>query len=80
MKIQLAEKAIQAARAAEVALYGKMAMVGQLEHEFREAQSILGEEVCSFQKTYAMLQNALVAAAQATYLVSSTGINFCQVV
>lgn len=41
MKSQLAEKALQAAKAAEAALAGKQSIVEQLEQEVREAEAVV---------------------------------------
>lgn len=47
MKAQLAEKAMQSAKAAEAALAGKEAIFEQMQEEVKEAQSVVKEETNS---------------------------------
>jgi len=63
VKAQLAEKAVQAAKAAEAALSGKEAMVEQLREEMKEARSVVQEETSSLQRAQ-INANAAVQAAQ----------------
>ena len=71
MKAQLADKAIQAAKAAEAALSGKQIIVDQLEEEIKEAQSVVREEAVSLQQTKANVNAAVHAARQSTQQVIS---------
>lgn len=65
MKTQLADKAVQAAKAAAVALAGKQAIVGQLQQEMKEAESVVAEESSSLQRVQANANVAVEAAKQA---------------
>lgn len=64
VKTQLAEKAVQAAKAAEEALTGKKVVVDQLQEEVREAQSVVQEESSSLEQEQANVNAALQAARQ----------------
>lgn len=64
MKTQLAEKAVQAAKAAEEVLTGKKVIVDQLQEEVREAQSVVQEESASMEQEQANVNAAVQAARQ----------------
>ncbi|XP_046629117.1 uncharacterized protein LOC124309493 [Neodiprion virginianus] len=64
VKAQLAEKAVQAAKAAEAALSGKEAIVEQLKGEVKEAESVVREEGVSLQQTQSNVKSAMEAAQQ----------------
>lgn len=64
MKTQLAEKAVQAAKAAEEVLSGKKVIVDQLQEEVREAQSVVQEESASMEQEQANVNAAVQAARQ----------------
>mgnify|MGYP004578331777 CR=1 FL=1 len=64
VKAQLAEKAVQAAKAAEEALTAKKVIVDQLQEEVREAQSVVQEESSSLEREQANVNAALQAARQ----------------
>lgn len=64
MKAQLAEKALQAARAAEAALSGKEAIVQQLEEEVRESETVVEEEMGSLQQAKSNVNAAIEAAKE----------------
>lgn len=66
----MAEKAEQAAHAAEAALEGKAAMVEQLQDELREAVDMVEEESRSCKDSQANLQAAMNALAQGSQLVN----------
>jgi len=51
IKLELAEKAFQSAKAAEAALMGKQMMVDQLEQEVQEADAVVEEETNSIHHT-----------------------------
>ncbi|TMW53844.1 hypothetical protein DOY81_001129, partial [Sarcophaga bullata] len=65
VKMQLAEKAMQAAKAAEAALAGKQEMVETLEQEVREAEIVLQEQSASLQNAQQNVQAAMQAYQQA---------------
>jgi len=64
VKAQLAEKAVQAAKAAEMALSGKEAMVEQLQEEVKEARSVVQEETSSLHRAQVNANAAVQAARQ----------------
>lgn len=64
MKTQLAEKAVQAAKAAEEVLSGKKVIVDQLQEEVREPQSVVQEESASMEQEQANVNAAVQAARQ----------------
>lgn len=64
VKAQLAEKAVQAAKAADEVLSGKEAMVKQLREEVNEARSVVQEETSSLQQAQANVNTAVQAAQQ----------------
>jgi len=64
VKTQLAEKALQAAKAANVALSGKEAMVAELREEVKEARSVVQEETSSLQRAQLNVNTAIQAAQQ----------------
>lgn len=65
VKTQLADKAIQAAKAAEAALVGKQALVEQLQREMKEAETVVAEEKSSLQQVQINADAAEEAAQQA---------------
>lgn len=65
VKAQLANKAIKAAQAAEAALAGKAAVVGQLQREMKEAETVIQEETISLQRMQTNANAAEQAAKQA---------------
>ncbi|TDG43379.1 hypothetical protein AWZ03_010201 [Drosophila navojoa] len=65
VKIQLAEKALQSARAAEAALAGKQQIMEQLEAEHREAEAVVQDVSNSLQNTQANAAAANDAANEA---------------
>ncbi|XP_011292421.2 plectin-like [Musca domestica] len=65
VKMQLADKALQAARAAEAALAGKQQIMEQLQQEVREAEAVVQEESLSLQNSQQNVQAAVKAAEQA---------------
>lgn len=70
VKAQLAEKAEQAAHAAEAALEGKIAMVEQLQEELKEAADLVEEQARSCKDSQTNLQAAMNALAQGSQLVN----------
>lgn len=60
----------------EAALSGKQVLVDQLEHEVREAEAVVQEEVASCQRTQTNMQIAFAAATQAGHMVSSNQARF----
>ncbi|XP_061387830.1 plectin-like [Musca vetustissima] len=64
VKMQLAEKANQAARAAEAALAGKQQIMEQLQQEVREAEAVVQEQSISLHNSQQNLQAAAKAAEQ----------------
>lgn len=66
VKSQLADKALQAAKAAEAALAGKQSIVEQLEQEVRDAEAVVQEEGSSLQHAQSNVNAAMQAAQQAT--------------
>lgn len=66
MKAQLADKALQAAKAAEAALAGKQSIVDHLEQEVRDAESVVQEEGSSLQHAQSNVNAAMQAEQQAT--------------
>ncbi|XP_023012938.1 uncharacterized protein [Leptinotarsa decemlineata] len=65
VKNNLASVAIGAAQAAQAALVGKQALVGNLKAQLAEAQSQLQVEIAQYQQTEAAVRAAEEAAAQA---------------
>jgi len=61
IKLELAEKAFQSAKAAEAALMGKQMMVDQLEQEVQEADAVVEEETNSIHHTEANMNAAVDA-------------------
>ncbi|XP_026836248.1 uncharacterized protein LOC26526541 [Drosophila erecta] len=61
IKMELAEKAFQSAKAAEAALMGKQMMLDQLEQEVHEASAVIEEETNSIQHTEANMNAAVEA-------------------
>ncbi|XP_044778381.1 uncharacterized protein LOC27209016 isoform X1 [Drosophila simulans] len=61
IKMELAEKAFQSAKAAEAALMGKQMMVDQLEQEVQEASAVVEEESNSIHHTEANMNAAVEA-------------------
>lgn len=70
VKTQLAEKALQAAKAAEAALAGKQAVVEQLQQEVKEAEAVVAENTAAVHQQQAAVNAAVQAAQQATAQVS----------
>ncbi|KAH8347774.1 hypothetical protein KR084_000955, partial [Drosophila pseudotakahashii] len=66
IKMELAEKAFQSAKAAEAALMGKQMMVDQLEQEVQEADAVVEEETNSIHHTEANMNAAVDAVKVAT--------------
>ncbi|XP_016988706.2 glycine, alanine and asparagine-rich protein [Drosophila rhopaloa] len=66
IKLELAEKAFQSAKAAEAALMGKQMMVDQLEQELQEATAVVEEESSSIHRTEANMNAAVESARVAT--------------
>lgn len=64
-KFQLAEKAIQAAKASQAALSAKQSIVEQLERELRESEVVVQDLSSSIQQSEANANAALRAAQQA---------------
>lgn len=64
VKTQLAEKAVQAAKAAEAALMTKKTVVEQIQEEVKEAQSVVQEETLSLQRERGNVNAAIQAARQ----------------
>lgn len=60
----MAEKAVQAAKAAEAALLNKEAIVEQLLEEVKEARSVVQEETSSLQQAQVNVNAAIQAARQ----------------
>ncbi|EDV91635.1 uncharacterized protein CG45076 [Drosophila grimshawi] len=65
VKIQLAEKALQSAKAAEAALAGKQQIMDQLQAEHREADAVVQDVSNSLQSTQANAAAANDAAVEA---------------
>ncbi|EDW24622.1 GL23291 [Drosophila persimilis] len=65
IKSELADKAVQSARAAEAALAGKQQILEQLEVEQREAEAVVNEVTNSLQSTNANAAVANTAAVEA---------------
>ncbi|KAH8417624.1 hypothetical protein KR222_002863 [Zaprionus bogoriensis] len=65
VKSELADKALQSARAAEAALAGKQQIVEQLDAEHREAQAVVQEVTTSLQNTQGNAAAASDAATEA---------------
>ncbi|KRK00156.1 uncharacterized protein LOC26534750 isoform X1 [Drosophila yakuba] len=61
IKMELADKAFQSAKAAEAALMGKQMMVDQLEQEVQEASAVVEEETNSIHHTEANMNAAVDA-------------------
>lgn len=70
VKTQLAEKALQAAKAAEAALAGKQAVVEQLQQEVKEAEAVVAENTAAVHQQQGTVNAAVQAAQQATAQVS----------
>lgn len=66
IKEQLAERAHQAAVAAEAALAGKKQIVDELQHEVHEAEGVVQEEYSSMQSAETVVQAAIQAHQEAT--------------
>ncbi|XP_030371080.1 uncharacterized protein LOC115621551 [Scaptodrosophila lebanonensis] len=65
VKLELADKAMQSARAAEAALAGKQQIMEQLQREMAEADAVVTEVTASLQNTQANANAAATAAQQA---------------
>ena len=65
VKSQLAEKAVQAAKAAQVALAGKESIVEQLRQEIKEAEAVVREEASALEQTRSIVNSAVLSASQA---------------
>ncbi|XP_030382290.1 uncharacterized protein LOC115629849, partial [Scaptodrosophila lebanonensis] len=65
VKIQLAEKAYQAANAAEAVLEGKEAIVANFEREIREANAVVNQVTNSLDGTESNADTAVIAAKAA---------------
>lgn len=72
MKTQLAEKALQAAKAAEAALAGKQAVVEQLQQEVKEAEAVVAENTAAVHQQQGTVNAAIQLAQQATVQVISS--------
>ncbi|XP_034651724.1 uncharacterized protein LOC117890766 isoform X2 [Drosophila subobscura] len=66
IKLELAEKAFQSAKAAEAALMGKQMMVDQLEQEVNEASAVIEQETNALQGTEINMKAAMDAARLAS--------------
>ncbi|XP_015035090.2 uncharacterized protein [Drosophila pseudoobscura] len=66
IKLELAEKAFQSAKAAEAALMGKQMMVEQLEQEVSQANAVIEEETNSLHSTEINMKAAMDASRLAT--------------
>lgn len=64
VKAQLAEKAVEAAKAAENVLTGKKVIVEELQEEVKEAQSVVQEESSSLEREQLNANAAVQAARQ----------------
>ncbi|XP_017873637.1 PREDICTED: plectin [Drosophila arizonae] len=73
VKIQLADKALAAANAADAALAGKLQIVEQLESEVREGELVVEEEMGSLQATQSNCNAAAQAAKQAGVQLKTLG-------
>ncbi|EDW84952.1 uncharacterized protein Dwil_GK14387 [Drosophila willistoni] len=71
VKVQLADKAIAAAKAAEAALAGKQQLLEQLTEEVREAENVFQEESSSMNGSQCNLDSAANAAKQAQMLLQA---------
>ncbi|KAH8313293.1 hypothetical protein KR067_003750 [Drosophila pandora] len=71
VRVQLADKAIQAAKAAEAALAGKEQIVEQLQEEVHEADMVVQEESASVVNSQANLNAACTSAKQARLLLET---------
>lgn len=76
MKTQLAEKALQAAKAAEAALAGKQAVVEQLQQEVKEAEAVVSENTAAVQQQQSTVNTAVAAAQQATAQVNIQSLKY----
>ncbi|KAF7987270.1 hypothetical protein HCN44_003032 [Aphidius gifuensis] len=65
VKLQIAEKAKDAAKMAETALSGREAVVGQLQQEVKEAEAVVREEIISIKTTKSHVQSSIQAAREA---------------
>lgn len=65
VKQDLAEKAVQAARAAEAALAGKQQIMEQLELEEKEAVAVVDEVKNSLHSTQVNAESAMLAFSEA---------------
>lgn len=70
MKKQLAEKALQAARAAEAALSGKRSVVLHVKENLAEAERIAEQDLLSVRQQQEAMNKALQSAQKATAQVS----------
>ncbi|SPP74624.1 uncharacterized protein LOC117584649 isoform X2 [Drosophila guanche] len=66
IKLELAEKAFQSAKAAEAALMGKQMMVDQLEQEVNEASAVIEQETNALQGTEINMKAAMDASRLAS--------------
>lgn len=64
VKTQLAEKAVEAAKAAEDVLTRKKVIVDELQEEVKEAQSVVQEESTSLEQEQVNVNAAVQAARQ----------------
>lgn len=71
VKLQLADKALIAAKAAEAALAGKQQMVDQLESELCESESALQQEKGSIANTQSHVQAIIRTAQQTQHLLEA---------
>lgn len=71
VRVQLADKAIQAAKAAEAALAGKEQIVDQLQEEVHEADLVVQEESASVVNSQENLNAATTSAKQARLLLET---------
>ncbi|KAK5643549.1 hypothetical protein RI129_007394 [Pyrocoelia pectoralis] len=80
VKVQLAEKAGEAAKTAEAALLGKQSIVEEIEHELKEAKEVAKEEGSSLHEDKRTLAAATKAsqAAQAEYKLLQQAIKISQ--
>ncbi|XP_015120874.1 uncharacterized protein LOC107043741 [Diachasma alloeum] len=71
VKVQLAEKAFRASKAAEAVLIGKIALVEQLGEETKETQSVVREGSLSFQRAKENVAAATKAAKEAHHQIDT---------
>ncbi|XP_063980359.1 uncharacterized protein LOC135164185 [Diachasmimorpha longicaudata] len=71
VKVQLAEKAFRASKAAEAVLIGKIALVEQLGEETKETQSVVREGSLSFQRAKQNVAAATKAAQESHHQIDT---------